>query len=160
MRGALFVLGFVCAVLLLSAPAGAASPKAVFEKRGLFGTWAIDCTKPASAGNPHAVYRPLPNGMQRETYTAPGRPFDVSFPESIVESAPDELIIAWNTGEGRITNRIRLQPDQMRIMDSTRQSGEKLSVDGRRVRGNAENPWFKRCGVLVSSVGWVRAEGP
>lgn len=159
MRAAVFVLGSVSAFLSFSAAAGEASPRAIFAKHGLFGTWAIDCTKPAGTGNPHAVYRPLlSEGVQRETFVLSSRPFDVSVAESVAELAQDELIITWSTREGRTTNRIHLQPDRMRIVDSTRQTGEKLSVNGRRVRDNAENPWFKRCNAAIGRLG--QAEGP
>ena len=82
MRAALFVLGSVSAIVLFSTAAGAASARAIFEKHGLFGTWAADCTRPASAANPHVVYRPRDaEGVQRETFIAPDKPFDVSVPE-------------------------------------------------------------------------------
>jgi len=151
MRAALFVLGSVSAFMLFATAAGAASARAIFEKHGLFGTWAADCTKPASAANPHVVYRPRDaEGVQRETFIAPGKPFDVSVPESVAEAAPDELMIAWMTGEGGIANRIRLLPGEMQVVESTRYNGEKLSVNGRRIRDNAETPRFGRCSAQLS----------
>jgi hypothetical protein len=137
--------------MLFSTAAGAAFPKAIFEKHGLFGTWAADCTKPVGPKNPYVVYRPLaPDGVQRETFIEPGRAFDVSVPESVVESAADELIIVWKTGEGGIANRVRLRRDEMQVIDSTRQNGEKLSVDGRGVRDNTETPRYRRCSRLTA----------
>jgi hypothetical protein len=146
MRTVLVVLGSMAAVVLSSTAAGAASPREIFEKHGLFGTWAADCARPPSVANPHVVYRLRgADGVERETFIALGKPFDVSVPESVAEAGPDEIMIAWMTGEGGIANRIRLQPGEMQVMDSTRYSGEKLSVNGRRVRDGTETPRFKRC---------------
>jgi hypothetical protein len=141
------VFGLFAALLFLSPAASAGSAKDIFEKHDLFGTWAVDCTRPMGATNPYVVYRPFAgNSVRREVFIEPGRPFDVSMPESAAESAADELIVVWQTGEGGIANRIRLRPDEMQVIDSTRQNGEKLTVDGRRVRDNTETPRYRRCG--------------
>jgi len=143
------------AALLLCSAASAAAPQAIFTRHGLFGTWAIDCTKPASPANPFAVYRPLgANLVQKRESIVPGATFDVGVAETMVESARDELVIKWRTvQEGRITNRVRLRSGQMQLFESTRDNGEKLSADGRRLRDNSENPWFNRCGTEMS---WLR----
>ncbi len=118
MRLASLVLGLVAALLLLSPVAGAASAKDIFEKHGLFGTWARDCARSMGTENPYVVYRPhAGDSVRREVFIEPGRPFDVSVPQSAVESAADELIVAWQTGEGGITNRIRLRPDEMQVIE-------------------------------------------
>ena len=57
------------------------------------------------------------------------------------------------TSEGGIANRIRLQPDQMQAIDSTRYNGEKLVVNGRRVRDNAESPRYRRCSAQLGRLG-------
>jgi hypothetical protein len=146
MRLAALSVGLLAALLLLSPAARAASAKDIFERRGLFGTWAQDCTRPMGIQNPYVVYRPYAgDSVRREVFIEPSRPFDVSMPESAVESAADELIVMWQTGEGGIVNRIRLRPDEMQVIDSTRQNGEKLTVDGRSVRDNAEAPRYRRC---------------
>jgi hypothetical protein len=139
--------GLFAALLFLSPVASAESAKAIFEKHGLFGTWAADCTRPVGSTNPYVVYRPVAGGsVRREVFIEPDRPFDVSTPQSAVESADDELIVIWQTGEGGIANRIRLRPDEMQVIDSTRQNGEKLTVGGRRVRDNTATPRYRRCG--------------
>jgi hypothetical protein len=146
MRLASLALGLL-APLFLSPAADAASAKDIFDKHGLFGTWAQDCSRPMGMQNPYVVYSPYArDGVRREVFIEPSRPFDVSIPESAVESAPDELIVMWQTSEGGIINRIRLRPDEMQVIDSTRQNGEKLTVNGRTVRDNTEAPRYRRCG--------------
>jgi hypothetical protein len=139
-------LALVTAVLLFAPEGRAESVQHIFEKYGLAGTWAPDCTKAASRQNPHVVYRlPGPDRLERETMIEPGRSFDVSVALSAVESSPGELTIAWKTSEGGITNRISVQQGLMQALDSIRESGEKLIVNGRRTRDNTESPRFKRC---------------
>jgi hypothetical protein len=143
MRSALAVL---TAAQLFPQDAGAASMQEIFDRHNLAGTWAADCTKPASRQNPHVVYRLVEAGrLQRETMIEPGKNFDVSVAVSVVESSPGELTMAWKTGEGGITNRISVQQGQMQVLDSIRESGEKLILNGRRTRDNSEAPRFKRC---------------
>jgi hypothetical protein len=147
------------AALLSSFGAAAASPRAIFAKYGLFGTWAIDCALPPSPHNPFATYRPLgAEGVQRETSIRSGWLYEVRVAVSMVEAAADELVIVWRSGAGGETNRVRLQPDRMRVIDSTLPNGVKDSANGRRVADNSENPWFKRCSVDVSRSG--RSRGP
>ena len=139
-------LAVLTAGQLFPQEAGAASVQDLFERYNLAGTWAADCTKPASRQNPHVVYRLVDAGrLQRETMIEPGKSFDVSVAVSVVESSPGELTMAWKTGEGGITNRISIQQGQMQALDSTRESGEKLIVNGRRTRDNSEAPRFRRC---------------
>ena len=139
-------LALVTAVQLLTLQAGAASVQDIVDRHGLAGTWAPNCTKPVSRENPHVVYRLIDAGrLQRETMIEPGKTFDRSVAVSVVESSPAELIMAWNTSEGGITNRVSVQPGQMQVMDSTRSSGEKITVDGQRTRDNSESPRYMRC---------------
>jgi hypothetical protein len=142
------ILGAVCLVTAMIFPltTNAASIKEIFEKYRLAGTWAADCGKPASRQNPHVVYRILDaDRVQRETMIEPGKTFDVSITLSVVEPTAGELVMAWKTSEGGITNRVQVLQNQMQTMDSTRDNGEKLSVNGRRLRDNSETPRFKKC---------------
>jgi hypothetical protein len=146
MRTRLLAPALLATLSLLASATGAASPRDVFEKRGLFGTRAVDCTKPMGASNPYVVYRPLAGeGVRREVLVEPGRVVNTSIAQSAVESAADELIVASQTGEGDVVNRIRLHTDEAQVIDSTRPNGEKLIVGGRNVRDNTESLRFHRC---------------
>jgi len=139
-------MALVTALLLVLSAAGAASVQDVVEKYGLTGTWAADCTKPADRENPHVVYRLLdPDRLQRETMIVPDRNLDVSVALSIVETGPGELTMVWKTGDGGITNRVRASQGRMQVLDSTRETGEKLIANGRRTHDNAEAPTFNKC---------------
>ncbi|HKY87255.1 MAG TPA: hypothetical protein VJL90_10885 [Pseudorhodoplanes sp.] len=134
--------------MLLVPPSGAAPVADIVRKYGLIGTWAPDCAKQATRQNPHVVYRLLdPDRLQRDIMIAPDTNFDVSVVLSIVEIGPGELLIAWKTGEGGITNRVRADPGQMQVLDSTRDSGEKLVVNGRGPRDDKPSPRFNKCSL-------------
>jgi hypothetical protein len=147
MRIAFYSAGLAATLAL---PAGAAASPAteIFYRHGLFGSWAVDCSRPPSVANPHVAYR-LAEGdrVERRVSVEPGRIVDLSTIDHAAEPSPTVLVIAWQTHQGGIINRILLRDGRMKLLDSTRSSGEKLFVDGRGVRDRAETPWFGRCGT-------------
>jgi hypothetical protein len=145
MRAALFGVGVLSAAL--SSPAAAsASATNIFQKHGLFGTWAVDCARPPNITNPHVIYRLIEgNLVQRQTSVAAGEILDLSTIDTAAEASPTELVISWRTDKGGITNRILLGDGWMQVLDSTRSNGEKLVVKGRQVSEGTEAPRFARC---------------
>lgn len=140
------VSAIALAMLLALPGSGAASVADIVKKYGLTGTWAADCTKPADRTNPHVVYSLLDGDrLQRETKIVPDSNIDLSIAVSLVEVSAGELLMAWKSNEGGIANRVRASQGQMQVLDSTRDSGEKLIVNGRRTRDNAEAPTFNKC---------------
>jgi hypothetical protein len=149
MRLALYAAGLTMAAALAAPDTAAASPaRDIFYKHGLFGGWAVDCSRPPSPINPYVIYRLIDREhVQRWVSIAPGDTLEVSTISSAVEASPTELIISWQTGDGGIVNRILLRENRMKVIDSTRSTGQKLYVGGRRVRDRVEAPWFVRCGT-------------
>jgi hypothetical protein len=134
------------AMVLVPRAAGAASVADTVEKYGLAGTWAADCTTAPSPRNPHVIYRLLDDErLQRETRIEPGKSVDVSEAHSIVEIQAGELMMGWKTNAGGVTNRVRAREGQMQVQDSTRDSGEKIFANGRRLSDNTEAPKFNKC---------------
>lgn len=158
MRIGLFVVALTTAALVLPATVAAGPGVDIFQKHGLFGSWAVDCTRPPSVANPHIVYRPIDGGrVQRQISVELGKILDLSTIDSAVEASPTELIVSWQTGEGGITNRILLGTGRMQVQDSTRSNGQKLVVGGRRVTDNIEVPWYQRCGPPDIAAGLAAA---
>jgi hypothetical protein len=130
----------------LALPATAAASADIFHKLGLFGTWAVDCATPPSPANPHVIYRLIDgNRVQRQISAAPGKIAELSTIDYAAEKSPTEIVMAWQTSQGGLTNRILLGNGWMQVQESTRENGQKLFVRGRRVRDNAEAPRFVRC---------------
>jgi len=127
--------------------AGIATVKELAEKLGVIGTWAADCGQPASAQNPYVVYRALDAGhLQRDTMTGPSTRAAVSVADTITELDPGQLIVSWPDDKGRVINVVHQQGSRGRLMESVRDTGEKLYENGRRVRDNLETKWFSKCG--------------
>jgi hypothetical protein len=149
MRLALYAVGLMMAAALAVPGTAVASPaRDIFFKHGLFGGWAVNCSRPPSPANPYVFYRLIDGEhVQRWVSIAPGDTLEVSTINRAVETSPTELVISWQTGEGGIVNRILLREDRMKVIDSTSSTGQKLYVGGRRVRDKVEAPWFVRCGT-------------
>jgi hypothetical protein len=140
--------GATVAIALIALPPGAsAAPVAdTVEKYALTGTWAVDCTSAPSPQNPHVIYRLLDaDSLQREFRIAPGESSDVSTAVALVEIEAGELMMSWKTNAGGVTNRVRAGQGRMQVVDSTLDNGQKIFVNGRRVRDDAEAPRFNKC---------------
>jgi len=141
----------MCAVIALvafAAPAAkAASVKELFERYGLIGTWAFDCSQPASEQNPYIFYRLLDaDHVARDTMNSPTNRINVSVADFLIESNPNEVVIGVKTERGRTNLTVRLERKRMRTFQSTRDSGEKVIVNGRFIERNAETLWYSKCG--------------
>jgi hypothetical protein len=151
----------VLAVLAWSgAPISAAqaqdvSPKAMFEKYHLLGTFARDCGSPPSSGNVYYVHRATGTGqVQRDgMYGSNERLWLITF-DKVAELKPNELAMSGQfTGkffgkqlEQQHTDAIwQVQGNRARVFDSTL-AGEKVVEHGRAVRGGQDVPWVTRCG--------------
>ena len=64
----LVVISAVVASFLVSPSANAASAEELFQQFGLFGTWATDCSKPATPGNPHVSITTPSSGLVLEDH--------------------------------------------------------------------------------------------
>ena len=104
----------ICAVIALvafAAPAAkAASVKELFERYGLIGTWAFDCSQPASEQNPYIFYRLLDaDHVARDTMNSPTNRINVSVADFLIESNPNEVVIGVKTERGRTNLTVRLE---------------------------------------------------
>jgi opacity protein-like surface antigen len=140
---------FALAMLAMTAAgaAQAASVQALFERYGLIGTWAFDCAQPASEQNPYIFYRVLdPEHVARDTMSSPTNRANVSVADFLVESNPNEVVIMVKTERWRTNLTVRLERKRMRTFQSTRDSGEKVIVNGRFTERNTETLWYSKCG--------------
>jgi hypothetical protein len=146
MHRALLIAGL--AVLLLPLPARAASAREVFERHGLMGTWAIDCARPASLGNPFVTYHTAgSDGVERLAATGPSDLTDVSVVDSVVDLGPTELTVHWRSGNpGRdSTNRLVVKDDLIQVVDSMLDIGIKMVENGQLTGDHSPMPPYRRC---------------
>jgi hypothetical protein len=136
----------ISAAIAVGAPAavGQTSVKEIFEKYKLLGTFAWDCSKPASPGNMYYVHRALDGGFVQRDMMRGETDREWSF---IVEQAtprgPDEIAVS-GTREGQPTDSIyRVEPRRMRVLEGT--VGGKKEISGGRFPSGRESPWLNKC---------------
>ena len=71
---------------------------------------------------------------------------NASVADFLIESNPNEVVIGVKTERGRTNLTVRLERKRMRTFQSTRDSGEKVIVNGRFIERNAETLWYSKCG--------------
>jgi hypothetical protein len=141
----------ICALIALvvsAAPAAkAASVKDLFDRYGLIGTWAFDCSQPTSEQNPYIFYRQLDSDhVARDTMNSPTNRINASVADFLVESNPNEVVIGVKTARGRTNLTVRIERKRIRTFQSTRDNGERVIVNGRFIERNTETLWYSKCG--------------
>ena len=144
----------LAAFACIASAAQADSVTQIFEKYGLLGSFALDCSKPPSPENWLFTNRLIdPHHVQRDLMTGPGTRQWVAVFDKASELKPNEILVS-----GRITGRLegktvenepvdgvwRIEQDRMQQWASTFQ-GKPLIVNG-RLHGR-ELPWSKKCAV-------------
>jgi len=147
---------FVAALALATAEtANAQSVANTIAELGLVGTWAADCTQPASSSNFLTVYAIKPSGeVSRTYYDQPGHVYNNYKITDAKRQAPDMLSYeqVWDF-DGSPTN---IAGDRVRVLlnmaDGKFQNVSSQGSDGsffvkdRKFPGTAdESPWQSRC---------------
>jgi hypothetical protein len=145
------------AALLIDTPTAVAqiSVKAVFEKYNLLGTFAWDCSKPASMDNRYYVHRAINTDfVQRDQMSGPTTRDWVARIERAAEVKPNELAVSA-TFTGRTMGKDldskpssglwRLEPNRLLQWEATI-DGQKVIHDGKLVSNGFQLPWASRCG--------------
>jgi tetratricopeptide (TPR) repeat protein len=123
-----------------------ATVKELFEKHGLIGTFAADCSMPVSERNEYIVYRVNSTFVQRDRMTGAAST-DASLIDSATESNINELGLSRTTQRGRINDTIRVETGRWRLLESASESGEKVVSGGWITQGaRKQSPWLRKCG--------------
>jgi len=122
----------------------AASVKEVFEKYGLLGTFAWDCSKPVSRQNVYYVHRALDaERVQRDIMEGPTtRSFVVTI-DKVVETKPNEITVSGNRDGKPFSSIYRAEPNRIRVLEST--TDGKLEITGGRFVNSGEFPAANKC---------------
>jgi PDZ domain/Tetratricopeptide repeat len=123
-----------------------ATVKGLFEKYGLIGAFAADCSQPVSAQNVYIVYRANGDYVQRDDMSG-GTASDASVIDAAAEAAPNQLGLSMANARGRVNLVLRIEAGRWRLLESTRDDGAKLVSGGRATQGAREqSPWLNKCG--------------
>jgi hypothetical protein len=130
----------------------------VFERHGLIGTFAEDCTQEPSDGNQYIVHRVIDaNRVERDQMKSRSVRSYAGFVDNADEVASNEvgmdMLIAESTNAQMKDWRIRLvtqiDANRIRLMESGPltgpYTGQKNIVAGKTPNGKAETHWLRKC---------------
>jgi hypothetical protein len=147
---------FVAALALATAEAANAQSVAdTIAEFGLIGTWAADCTQPASSSNFLTVYAIKSSGeVSRTYYDQPGHVYNNYKITDAKRQAPDMLSYeqVWafegspaNIAGDRVRVLLNMTDGKFQIVSSQGSDGS-FFVKDRKFPGTAdESPWQSRC---------------
>jgi hypothetical protein len=122
---------------------------------GLIGTWAADCTQPASSSNFLTVYVIKPSGeVSRIYYDQPGHVYNNYKITSAKRQAPDMLSYeqVWdfegspaNIAGNRVRVLLNIADGKFQIVSSQGSDGSFFVKDRKFPGSSDESPWQSRC---------------
>jgi hypothetical protein len=126
------------------------SVKSVLEKHNLLGTFAMDCSKPASKNNLYFVNRAIDaDHVQRDQMSGTTTRDLIIYIDKAAELKPNEIAVS-GTRDGKPTDgvwRIERKGDSMRAQGiEASWDGKKQISGGKWANGGGEVPWLNRCG--------------
>jgi len=140
-------------VLAGSRAANAETVGQVLKNFGLLGTWANDCSKPASSNNYHTIYEATSNGDVRRTYyNEPNKNkiYSQFVIKRVSRVAADQILYEQEGQDDlqyvvlkKIANRYRIFSNHSRAGKVFVQEG-KYVKDSPATHGN-ETPWQTKC---------------
>jgi hypothetical protein len=158
--GAKMRWGIFLVAASIAASGGAANAQSVantIAEFGLVGTWASDCSKPASSSNYLTVYATKPSGeVSRTYYDAPGHVLNNYKIVSASRQAPDMLLYrqVWdNEGKpaimagDRIDVVLNMADNKIQIVSSQGSDGSYFVKDRKFPSDGSDSPWQFRCPV-------------
>jgi hypothetical protein len=133
------------ALLLLPRAADAESVQQVAGAFGLIGSWAIDCSKPASAAAPRIRYAATPDGgVMRERVDGAAHGAGTPF-LAAARLAPDQLEVDYRYEERVIHLVLEMRNGKHRGLNSWIDGGAPLMEDGVVLANNRRAPWLEKC---------------
>jgi hypothetical protein len=122
---------------------------------GLIGTWATDCTQPASSGNFLTVYAIKPSGeVSRTYYDQPDHAYSNYKITSAKRQPPDMLSYeqVWdfegspaNIAGDRVQVLLNMADNKFQIVSSKGSDGSFFVKDRKYQNSDDESPWQLRC---------------
>ena len=143
---------FVAVLVLAGATSAAAAPvDMLFQEFGLFGTWASDCTQPATPANPHvSITVPSPGLVLEEHDLGPNYAVNRYSMVSAERLSADELAVEVIFQPGTETEeRERLvflvRKDTRRTMFNQPEGGPVRVKDGVVLARGSKTPVLNKC---------------
>lgn len=139
--------GALAAISLTASAAQAATVKEVFEKYNLVGTFARDCTKPASKDNVYFVNRVIDaEHVQRDQMSGPTTRDVINIFDKATALGPNEVSVSGKRGEQAFELVWRVEQNRHKGMEATF-AGKKTLTAGRQVHNGQNTEWLNKCGT-------------
>jgi hypothetical protein len=153
---ACFVAAAMASIEMASAETAAAQSVAnTIAEFGLVGTWAADCTRPASSSNFLTIYAIKPTGeVSRTYYDQPDHIYNNYKITEAKRQAPDMLSYeqVWdfegspaNIAGDRVRVLLNMADGKFQIVSSQGSDGSFFVKDRKFPNSSDESPWQSRC---------------
>ena len=135
----------VALIVLSAAPALASSDSDAFDRAGILGTWAEDCSKPPSADNYHLIYRAASDGSVSEVQRTTGD--DARKIRNVQILSDDWLAYSYfnSKDDNKYSIVTRKQGNRKKSWWSARHDGTALIMNGKFTGSGQDVPWFEKC---------------
>ena len=135
--------------MLAAGPARAEdSAAAIFRRFGLDGTWSADCSRPASADNPHVSWRLTQAGSVTHNVTFDGSTYGPAGEIYDASILNDGLIQFTLGGSGSISFIVTVEKsgEKMRTLRSVSTAGRVYYDEGMDLGSGKPSIFYERCG--------------
>jgi len=136
----------LAAAILASSSVQAASMKEIFEKHGLLGPFAWDCSKPPNANNNwYFVNRVIDaDHVQRDYMTGTTTRAWYTILDKAEEKSANEIYVS-GTRDGKPTDGVwRVEQNRVLQVEAT-QDGKKIISGGKWTNTGKDMPWLNKC---------------
>ena len=144
----LFAVGIAVVGLVLAAPAMAQSSTDAAAAWGLFGTWAVDCTQPASRQNGHLTFARTNAGVvQRRDFGDVKDEHPVRTVRFLPGGGLEIVMDLRGFSTVRTIAFAKESEGKKRAVSNRDEKGAYTIENGRFVANGADTPWQYRCAV-------------
>jgi len=134
-------------ILFTASAAQATSARALFERHGQIGTFAVDCRRPVGPENTYLYFRALDRGrVGIEQWASPHLRVYAYVIDHAEVRRRDEIATSMVNERQRLNLVYRMEGWRLRTFESVREGGEPIVVGGVFVANGAPTPWFNKCG--------------
>lgn len=134
----------VAILIGLSATPSLASDETTLAKAGVLGTWAIDCSAPASSSNFHLVYAVDKNGAASETQVTGSK--SVRQLSNVQFISDQWLLYSYHDADGEMLSILTyVDGTRKKSWWSVGKGGAAYIRDGKFQPGGNSVPWFQKC---------------
>jgi hypothetical protein len=133
--------------LIRAAQAQSGAVKVIFEKYNLLGTFALDCSKPASEDNWYFIHRAIDdNHVQRDMMIGPTTRRFVFLFDRASALGPNEIAVGGTRDGEPIESTYRVEQNRQLETEATLR-GNKVIAGGKFVSNGRDVPWANKCGA-------------